>query len=126
MVRAVFRFVVLYVRVCCHMQTRLAMDALAQLLMKGAVNCDTHSDLQNTVNHLEIECGMCLWVTPESWASSLLWACALELPVLSAVQYVKALDEHSMPYCTLLHVGLCCAMRVLTMGYMCLCALFSA
>ena len=75
------------------MQTRLAMDALAQLLIKGAVNCDTHSDLQNTVNHLEIECGMCLWVIPESWASSLLWACALELPVLSAVQYVKALDE---------------------------------
>ena len=34
------------------------MDALAQTLMKGAVNCDRHSDLQNSVNQLVVECGL--------------------------------------------------------------------
>jgi len=34
------------------------MDALAQTLMKGAVNCDRHSDLQNSVNQLVVECGI--------------------------------------------------------------------
>ena len=42
-----------------YIQTCLAMDALAQSLMKGAANCNMHSDLQNSVKHLEIECGMC-------------------------------------------------------------------
>ena len=44
--------------------TCLAMDALAQSLIKGAVNCNMHSDLQNSVNHLDIECGMRFWATP--------------------------------------------------------------
>ena len=82
---------------CCHMQTRLAMDAVAQSLMKGVMRCDAHNALQSTVQILGSECGTPLWVIPESKASSLLCACALELPVLGAVQYMKALGEHSMP-----------------------------
>ena len=42
------------------------MDALAQTLMKGAVNCDKHSDLQNSVNQLVVECGIRFWAFPES------------------------------------------------------------
>ena len=55
------------------------MDALAQTLMKGAVNCDKHSDLQNSVNQLVVECGIRFWAFPESMSSSLFancaWAC---------------------------------------------------
>ena len=36
-----------------------AMDACAQTLMKDAVNCDKHSDLQNSVNQLDFEYGLC-------------------------------------------------------------------
>ena len=36
-----------------------AMDAFAQTLMKDAVNCDKHSDLQNSVNQLDFEYGLC-------------------------------------------------------------------
>ena len=35
------------------------MDAFAQTLMKDAVNCDKHSDLQNSVNQLDFEYGLC-------------------------------------------------------------------
>ena len=60
-------------------QTCSAMDALAQTLMKGAVNCDKHSDLQNSVNQLVVECGIRFWAFPESMSSSLFancaWAC---------------------------------------------------
>ena len=36
-----------------------AMDAFAQTLIKDAVNCDKHSDLQNSVNQLDFEYGLC-------------------------------------------------------------------
>ena len=48
-----------------------AMDSLAQSLMKDAVNCDKHSDLQNSANQLDVECGLCFWVFPESRSPSL-------------------------------------------------------
>ena len=68
----------------CAMQACSAMDALAQRLMKGAVNCDKHSDLQNSVNQLGVECGLRFWVILESTSSSLFDNCALVLPVLYA------------------------------------------
>ena len=47
-----------------------AMDSLAQSLMKDAVNCDKHSDLQNSANQLDVECGLRFWVSPESRSPS--------------------------------------------------------
>ena len=41
------------------LSTHSAMDAFAQTLMKDAVNCDKHSDLQNSVNQLDFEYGLC-------------------------------------------------------------------
>ena len=43
-----------------------AMDALTQTFMKGAVNCVTHCDLQNSVNQKVVECGICFWGIPGS------------------------------------------------------------
>ena len=43
-------------------QTCAATNALAQTLMKDAVKCDMHGDLQNSVNQLVSECSHCFQV----------------------------------------------------------------
>ena len=50
-----FHFILSYSNSSIHS----AMDAFAQTLMKDAVNCDKHSDLQNSVNQLDFEYGLC-------------------------------------------------------------------
>ena len=52
--------------------TNSAMDALVQMTMKDIVKCKKHCDLQISVNHLVVECGLYIWVTPECMSSSLL------------------------------------------------------
>ena len=58
----------LYFHVCLsahqHLSIHSAMDAFAQTLMKDAVNCDKHSDLQNSVNQLDFEYGLCCRGSP--------------------------------------------------------------
>ena len=41
-----------------------AKDALVQTLIKGAVNCDDHNDLQISVNQKGSECGICFLEIP--------------------------------------------------------------
>ena len=41
-----------------------AMDALFRTMMKSAVNCVRHCDLQNFVNQEVVECGMRFGETP--------------------------------------------------------------
>ena len=53
-----------------------AMDASAQTLMKIAVKCVKHCDLQNSVNQLCVECVMCFGVIPESIPPSVFCCCA--------------------------------------------------
>lgn len=42
------------------------MDVLAQETIKGTARCDKHCDLQNSVNHWNLECVLCSWDIPES------------------------------------------------------------
>ena len=103
-------------------QTCSAMDALAQTLMKGAVNCDKHSDLQNSVNQLVVECGIRFWAFPESMSSSLFancaWACvcascALIYIYISILMRNVAWNFRTPP--ALLHVHCLCD------GHCCVC-----
>jgi len=41
------------------------MDALAQAMMKGAVKCEEHCELQNSVNQQSLECEPHPWEIPE-------------------------------------------------------------
>ena len=64
-----------------------AMDAFAQTLMKDAVNCDKHSDLQNSVNQLDFEYGLCCRGCPCKHTFSMYLAlCTALHTVLSAHQ----------------------------------------
>ena len=63
------------------------MDAFAQTLMKDAVNCDKHSDLQNSVNQLDFEYGLCCRGCPCKHTFSIyLVLCTAFETVLSAHQ----------------------------------------
>ena len=62
------------------------MDALVQLLMKGAVNYDNQSDLQISANKWNVECGQCLQVAPGSKSLSLLGQGVVAMPRLFACQ----------------------------------------
>ena len=53
------RCICLFVLSSASLSIHSAMDAFAQTLMKDAVNCDKHSDLQNSVNQLDFEYGLC-------------------------------------------------------------------
>ena len=63
-----------------------ATDALSQLLMKGAVNCDNQSDLQISADRWNVECGQCLQVAPGSTAAALLGQGVVAMPRLFAFQ----------------------------------------
>ena len=46
------------------------MDALVQTMMKGAVKCIRHCELQNSVNQWGIERILCFWDIPASMLES--------------------------------------------------------
>ena len=65
-----FKFVIAVQCICyltvggpCVNASLLVMDALAHHLMKGVVNCIKLCKLQRSVNHLDIECGLCCLVS---------------------------------------------------------------
>ena len=77
---------IISVRALCTLITQLlAMDVSARTTMKGAVNCERHCELQNSVNQKILERILCLWDIPVSMPTSvsihsfeaLLW-CYLE------------------------------------------------
>ena len=51
------------------------MDVSAQSTMKGAVKCDEHCELQNSVNQLGFEHVICFWDIPESVPVAVRMAC---------------------------------------------------
>merc|ERR1711963_867331 len=78
-----FHFILSYSNSSIHS----AMDAFAQTLMKDAVNCDKHSDLQNSVNQLDFEYGLCCRGCPCKHTFSIyLVLCTAFETVLSAHQ----------------------------------------
>ena len=95
------------------------MDAFAQTLMKDAVNCDKHSDLQNSVNQLDFEYGLCCRGCPCKHTFSMylaLCTVVLCMTVLSAhqgyitlicfaVSITKGVCFHGLPFCV--QSGLC-------------------
>ena len=71
------------------------MDAFAQTLMKDAVNCDKHSDLQNSVNQLDFEYGLCCRGCPCKHTFSMYLAlCTALHTVLTAHQGHACPDMH--------------------------------
>ena len=46
------------------------MDALVQTMMKGAVKCIRHCELQNSVNQWAIERILCFWDLPANMLES--------------------------------------------------------
>ncbi len=52
-----------------------AMDVSARTTMKGAAKCDTHCELQNSVNRQKPERILCFWDIPESMPASVSMLC---------------------------------------------------
>ena len=59
-----------------HITQLSVMDVSAQSTMKGAVKCDEHCELQNSVNQLGFEHVICFWDIPESVPVAVHMACA--------------------------------------------------
>ena len=77
-----------------------AMDAFAQTLMKDAVNCDKHSDLQNSVNQLDFEYGLCcrgcLCKHTFSIYSLLCTVCLCVWLVLTVLSVLNKAEQHRL------------------------------
>ena len=92
------------------------MDALAQTLMKGAVNCDRHSDLQNSVNQLVVECGIRFGLSLKSCVLHCLGNSHGNLLMMIANQHDRVdllLGKNEMCFCSIapehcLHLSYCC------------------
>lgn len=90
-----------------------AMDAFAQTLMKDAVNCDKHSDLQNSVNQLDFEYGLCCRGSPCKHTFSMYLAlctvshCAActsrtcSLDMHCSVHHKRLVPSNAFPFCVL-------------------------
>ena len=72
------------------------MDAFAQTLMKDAVNCDKHSDLQNSVNQLDFEYGLCCrgWLPLQAYLQHVSSIVHRLMSVLAAHQGACPFDMH--------------------------------
>ena len=103
---------------CCDMMTDIAlsihvkrnlcsaMDALIQTLMKGAVKCIKHNDLQISVKQMVVECGIRCSVTLSNVSSLLFRTCSG--PTLCVNHHPQGLDVQHMFECTqCLHACLC-------------------